>query len=274
MKTWFSGFLFSLACCWLVSAAPVSRVFSAGSYSEESLRKALEPVMGPEGKITYLAAERKIVLRDEPEYLQAAVAVLAELQAADSQQGLPPQPNVRVEVNFQETGSSSERGLDVNGRVNSQGDGKIHIRPVDRSITGSSMSNQFLVTQGGQEAAIRVAQDVPFVDYFYQYALGRGYITPATRWESIGSQLGILPVVNGNRITVTVTPQISALVGGRSQIVSYRELATTVTVADGQLLDLGGLNGASSDFVRNFFSGSRRSGGYTGAFSLRATILK
>jgi Flp pilus assembly secretin CpaC len=164
--------------------------------------------------------------------------------------------------------------VDVNGRITSGGDGKIRIKPVDRNITGSSMSNQFLVTQGGQEAGIRVAQDVPFVDYFYHYALGRGYVTQGVRWQSIGSQLGVLPVVNGNRITVTVTPQITALVDGRSQIVSYREMATTVTVADGQQLDLGGLNGASDDFVRNFFSGSRRSGNYSGGFSLKATILK
>jgi type II secretory pathway component GspD/PulD (secretin) len=259
----------------LAGAAVVeSKVFTIGDADPREVEEAVKSTLSPKGKTVLLIRERKLLVQDEPEYLPMAEAIIAQFNA--------PRPNVRVEVMFQEDGAWGERGLEVRGRVggrdisvgNRPGPNGVEIGAVNRRTTTSSTANQFLVVQSGRTASIRVAREVPFVDYFYNYALGLGYITGAqTRWRSIGTQMAVTPRVRGNLVDVELYPQITALVDARQEIVEFRELATVVTVASGHTVQVGGFQGASEEFNRNFFGGGGRSrGSQTSSFSLRATV--
>jgi hypothetical protein len=146
---------------------------------------------------------------------------------------------------------------------------------MNRKSTTSRSSGQFLVVQSGSSASIRVVQEVPFVDYFYNYARGRGYLLSETRWRDIGTQMSVRPQVRGNLIDVELMPQITALVDGRLDVIDYRDLSTRVTVASGQEVSIGGFQGAGDEFNRNFFSGGDRSRStQSTGFKIRATIFQ
>lgn len=255
-------------------AALESKVFVIGDADLQEVEAAVKVALSPKGKTVLLPLERKLLVQDEAEYLPMAEAIIAQFNA--------PRPNVRVEVMFQEDGGIDDRRVEVRGRIggrdisvgNRPGPNGLGIDAVNRRTTTARTANQFLMVQSGRTASIRVAQEVPFVDYFYEYALGLGYITGAqTRWRSIGSQMAVTPRVRGNLVEVELYPQITTLVDARQEIIDFRELATIVTVASGQTVQVGGFQGASEEFNRNFFSGAGRSrGSQNSSFSLRATV--
>jgi type II secretory pathway component GspD/PulD (secretin) len=257
-----------------LSAAVESKVFAIGDADIHEVEQAVKSVLSPQGKTVLLPRERKLLVQDEPDYLPMVESIIAQFNA--------PRPNVRVEVMFQEDSSQSDRGLDVQGRVggrdlsigNRPGSNGFEIGGTNRRTTTSSTANQFLVVQSGRTASIRVVREVPFVDYFYDYAYGLGYLVGTqTRWRDIGSQMAVTPRVRGNVIDVELLPQITTLVDARQEVIDFRELATVVTVGSGQTVQIGGFQGASEEFNRNFFSRGRSRGVQTSGFSLRATIF-
>jgi hypothetical protein len=82
------------------------------------------------------------------------------------------------------------------------------------------------------------------------------------------------PRVEGNAIVVELIPEISALSGGKWGAIQVRNLSTLVRVANGVPVEVGGFQGADSEFNTRFFSGAggRRSGSGS-SFTLKATIL-
>jgi type II secretory pathway component GspD/PulD (secretin) len=268
------GVFLGLLC--VVHAGVVSKVFPLGDADPREVEAAVKSVLSANGKTVLLIKERKLLVQDEADNVTTSEAIVNEFTA--------PRPNIRVEVMFQEDATSNNRQLEVRGRVGGN-DIQVGNAPMSRNsvviqgnnsrTTQSSSSNQFLVVQSGRTASIRVVQEVPFVDYFYQYALNSGYVVSAeTRWRDIGSQMAVTPRVVGSFIDVELMPQITRLVDARTETVDFRELATRVTVANGQTVDVGGFQGATEEFNRNFFSGGgRRSGTGSSGFRLRATVF-
>ncbi|MDD5261352.1 MAG: hypothetical protein PHD76_05830 [Methylacidiphilales bacterium] len=268
--------LFSLFLPLSLRAEVVSKVFNYGNADPAEVEQGLKQVLSPTGKMVILKPERKVLVQDETAYVETAEAIIKQLAA--------PRPNVKVEVLFDEDSSQTDRSAGVQWRT---GGGGIHagnrpgpgnsvdINLMDRSTTQSSRSGQFLVVQSGKSASIRVVQEVPFLNYFYQYALDHAYVTPEVHWRSIGSQLSVTPRVVGDRIEVELMPQISALVDAKCEIIDYRDLATVVTVANGSEVAIGGFKGASDEFNRSFFSGGGRNGRtQSSGFRVRASILQ
>ncbi|MCB1234556.1 MAG: hypothetical protein KDM91_05750 [Verrucomicrobiae bacterium] len=184
-------------------------------------------------------------------------------------------------------------GVEVGGNVQSGG-------------TDSLVQQSLLVSSGGT-AVLEVVREVPLVDFFTRFTAGStGYViqgpgdfiqqvfpggtftVPEFRWEKIGTQLLVKPVAAGDLITVEVVPRISALVTvnpakvrerrlndfltGADQYITYTQLSTTVTVANGATVTIGGFNTASADFNRHFFGFGSSSGATAGSITLKATI--
>ncbi|NJK90835.1 MAG: hypothetical protein HC904_02750 [Blastochloris sp.] len=258
-----------------LQAESVDRVYEMGSADPAELEFMIRQVLSKEGKVVVLKDRGKLLVQDRASVHETVALILADVNK--------PRPNVKVEVIFNEETSTHDQSADVGFRVGGR-DVQVGNRPgpnnsVDLNLrnqrtTTSRSSGQFLVVQSGMSASLRVVTELPFVDYFYQFARGRGYVVQETRWRDIGSQMSVRPLVRGNLIEVELMPQITALVDGRREIIDYRDLATTVVVADGQEVALGGFQGAGDEFNRNFFSGggsSRRS--QSSGFKLRASIF-
>ncbi|MDX6765704.1 MAG: hypothetical protein SFU85_02830 [Candidatus Methylacidiphilales bacterium] len=275
MKAWCAAILLGSLAGW-AQAELVSKVFVLGDADPHEVEAAVKATLSSKGKTVLLPKERKLLVQDEAENLPMAEAIIRQLNA--------PRPNVRVEVLYQEDSSLQDRQLAVRGRVggrdiqvgNSPGpSNSVVINGTHSRTSTSSMSNQFLVVQSGRTASIRVVREVPLVDFFYQYALGLGLLTPGTvRWRDIGSQMAVTPRVVGDYIEVELVPQITTLVDARTETVDFRGLATRVTVPNGQTVQVGGFQGAGEEFNRNFFSGGGRTNGtQSSGFGLRATVF-
>jgi hypothetical protein len=193
-----------------------------------------------------------------------------------------PQPNVRIELSFQEFSGGQSGGIQVNGNVGGR-DVRVGNSPIPRNgivvnggstrVTSTTNSGQFLLVQGGQTASIEVAKQVPFADYFYGYVSNLGIAVPAIRWESVGTRMAVRPDVQGDLIRVEIVPELTTLSGGQYGVLTLKQLATVVTVANGVPVQIGGFKDAAAEFNLNFFSGAggaRRGGNST--FTLKATV--
>lgn len=259
-----------------------AEVFPLGSARAAEVLEALPQVLTPAGKVELVEQGRAVRITDTPAGLAAARSILEALAVP-----APVGPNVRIQVQFQQAESGYDRGIDVRGGyqrapgITRQGD-RIRVEPIERGSVGiglqdsrterSSNVTQMLLVASGREASLEVGQQIPYVDYFYDYALGLGIVQPQIRWAQIGSRLRVRPTVAGNNIHVEVTPEISALVGGRWQTYAYESLSTTVTVANGGSVTLGGFSGADARFNQNFFSTGSRGRAVGSTFTLTASI--
>jgi hypothetical protein len=235
--------------------------------------------LAPGAKMVFIPASGKVLLQGNREQVELVAASVADLVREASK----PQPNVRIEILTSDNSVSKDQGADVKWNVgghdvragNVPGNtSRVGVGFVNNTTTQSSSMNQFLVVQSGLSAAIDISQTVPFVDYFYTYARSCGYVIPEIRWERVGTSLAIFPVVQGNLVRVQVIPRITTLLNGKTGEILFKELATTVTVQNGATLDIGGFQGADSQFNASFLSGvSSRRGGSSTTIRLRATIL-
>ena len=194
------------------------------------------------------------------------------------------------------------------GRIILPNKGSIDVNMLNQKGSSDRLDRIFTLVRNGGEGVIEVVKEVPMVDYFTRYimgnvanfnVLGPGTINgqflaggtfevPEFRWEKVGSQLVVRPVVQGNLITIEVTPRFAAIVianpqklaerrlndflTGEDQYVTLTSLKTTVTVQSGQTVTIGGFPAATTEFNRNFWGGSRSSASGGGSITLKATI--
>jgi general secretion pathway protein D len=113
------------------------------------------------------------------------------------------------------------------------------------------LSNPSVVTLDHQEAEFKVVQEVPFLTGQYTNTTQGGVSQPTNPFQTVdrrdvGLILTVTPHVNeGNAVRLDLKQEVSSLApnvsGAVDLVTSKRELSTSVMVADGGLLVLGGL---------------------------------
>ena len=184
----------------------------------------------------------------------------------------PPPGHVKVTVEFRQAGQSAQGGASVQGT----GPGGTIIRVDPKGVTGSARVQvqesqrtvrrsvgSFLIVQDGGEARLTVAEQVPEVVWFQQYALRHNYITAAVVFRQVGTFLAVRPTILPNkRIRLKVTPQISYRSDQGDGMVELVEASTEVVVQSGQPVMIGGTEG-SAEVMRQFllgYEGANRTG--------------
>lgn len=150
-------------------------------------------------------------------------------------EGLPR--NVAIEVEFKEFGSEKVKvGI---------------IGPYEKR-SSSEYTKQFIVVSDGLTGTIRVGEDVPYITYYVSYLCRHGYVESYDiTFKEVGTKLIVTPKIRDNNIEVTLTPQITCLSGGRRDVIEVKELSTSVVVADGQSISIGGL--IKDDEFKSYF---------------------
>jgi hypothetical protein len=103
-----------------------------------------------------------------------------------------------------------------------------------------SSESQFLVVTDGGEGRIFVGKNLPYVQYYRDYLLDEGYLTAQFAFRDVGTSLLVRPRIVGERIEVTVTPEVSYEAPDASGAVAVQKLSTTVVASDGQTVQAGG----------------------------------
>ena len=176
--------------------------------------------------------------------------------------------NVRVAVTFRWNATDDRTAAAVVARpgvVGVTGD-------VRRSRSSANTQQQLLVMSGGT-ASLRIAQEIPYSEWFWTWGLGRGLWTEGVRWRDVATGMEVQPtVMPGGRIRVRLTPYFEYLLDAKRQTTKVHQLATEVVVREGQDLDVGGVPFEDTEFRERFLIGFDQSRGTSRAtITLRAT---
>jgi hypothetical protein len=223
---------------------------------------ALRDLVGDRGRIVYYPPNSRLLVNGLPEAHRIVQQFLREFSG--------PRPNVRIEVSFNDQGRETGAGVSVSGGGTIPvGDGRVVVgdggrngawtvrpRVEARSAQTTGLTRQTILTQSGGEASINVGQEVPFVQNLVRWGRDWGYIDQTVEMRNVGASLKVKARVigEGPLVDVTLTPELSGLVDGHPQRIRFKRVATSVTVADGATMTIGGF-GENADFYRQFLAG-------------------
>ena len=188
-----------------------------------------------------------------------ALAAAAGGQALGSKQ-------VRVAIEFRESGSEASDAIDGAGRI------VITERGVQRSrgALGASSSTThttrssgiFTIVQDGGDSLLRVATRVPYEDvrFYRDYFTGAGYVSRDVVFESVGTSLKVhADVVGERRIRLRLVPSVSYFSATRAGAIDLTDAATDLEVESGKPVVIGGATTDTNEIIRRILGYRRTS---------------
>lgn len=117
---------------------------------------------------------------------------------------------------------------------------------LEQDIFSNILSTPHVMTMDNEPASIIVGQEVPITT---GEVVGSDFVNPFRTVErrDVGIQLEVKPQINeGDTVRLTIRQEVSSVLGPASAqsqelVFNKREIATTVTVDDGEIIVLGGL---------------------------------
>ena len=119
--------------------------------------------------------------------------------------------------------------------------------------THQSSETQLLVVSDGLEGRLFIGKELPNLVWYRDYLRNEGYLMGQFVFRSVGSSLIVRPRVLGDRIEITLTPEVSYETGDGSGAIAVKKLSTTVSVLNGQSIEIGAGAG-KSEFENNFYT--------------------
>jgi type II secretory pathway component GspD/PulD (secretin) len=236
---------------------PPKRSFKAYAFSvaePESVFGEVRGIVGTEGRVIHDSTNGRLLVIATPEQHELIAELIKSVTVAPR--------NVQIQVRIVDAGSSVERGASANVRgtvvvPHTERSGVAGtIRLQDQTTHTSRDSTQLITVMSGGSASISVGEEVPFVDWFFDYGVRCGYLQPTIRWQQVGARLVVEPHVlgDGKYIRVSLVPELSYLVDGKNLVTAFVNAATEVTVANGQEMRIGGSTG-NQEFMSRFLIG-------------------
>lgn len=167
-----------------------------------------------------------------------------------------------------------------------QGTGSVVIRRGTVSPTGRIIANErqttvqrtsgiFTLVLDGGESILTVATRVPQgqVSYFYNYALGIGYVERRVVFNDVGTSLKVhATTLPDGQIKLRLTPRISYFSVDRPGAIDFTEASTEIIVPNGQLVSLGGATSSMHEVTRQILGYQNRSSSDESHLQVSATI--
>ncbi len=251
-------FLFILL-CGIFAEEPILKIYPVRFTDPQEAAEVILMMSPSTNNLQIEAVEQKLVVKGTAGQHTHVVQMLRELDA--------PPKNIQINVEFGSSGQSFDRGAGIrqrspvvirNGRIHGRFGGRIY----DRSSATTENTTQMLVAMDGKSASLRVGERVPEIQWLTEYGHRYGYVREVgIAWREVGSFLAIEPTIVGTGlIRVRLIPELSGrLEDGRRQTIQFTHLATEVIAADGQTIQIGGLN-QDKEFSSHFFIGRGSSG--------------
>jgi hypothetical protein len=185
---------------------------------------------------------------------------------------------IKVLVESQQFGTQSQESLQGSGSViirsgNAYPSGRMTGN--DRQTTVQRSTGIFTLVQDGGESTLSVATKVPHSQaaYYYNYAVGSGYIQRQIVFTDVGTSLRVsASVLPDNQIRVRLTPRISYFSAERSGAIDFTEATTELIVPSGQPVSLGGSTTKIHEVARQILGYRDRTGTNETNLVLTATV--
>jgi hypothetical protein len=210
-----------------------------------------------------------------------AMSALAAAAAAGPISAQSPK-QVKVVLDFQQQGRESLQGVQGGGGIIVQerrGDTRVRGRggvgAQDTTTRTTRSTGIFTIVQDGGTGTMLVAQEVPYpqLSYFYDYAVGKGYVAQGVAWQRVGTALTVRPtVLPDGQIRVRLTPQISYFTPGGGGSIEVVEAATELIVPNARRVQIGGTTSSLHEVVRQILGYREQQASAETSLALTATI--
>jgi len=111
------------------------------------------------------------------------------------------------------------------------------------------------------------------LSYFYNYALGGGYVERRIVFNDVGTSLKVhAATMPDGQIRLRLTPRISYFSIERPGAIDFTEAATELIVPNGQLVSLGGSTSSMHEVTRQILGYQNRSSRDESQLQVSATI--
>lgn len=236
-------------------------IYDLGLTNVGAAAEAVRPLLSPTGRVVEDERNHRIIVVDLPEVQRAVSAALRRVEVSAR--------NIRLAVTFRWQATSDRVGVRLRprgGTVAVGGD-------LAQSKSTTTARQELLVLSGGQ-ASLRIADEVPYADWFWTWGLGRGLWVEGVRWREVATGMEVAPVaLPGGRIRVRLTPYFEYLLDARRQVTRVQALSTEVVANDGEEITLGGVPAEDREFRERFLIGYDRARGTSQvSIALRATV--
>jgi len=248
-----------------MTMAPVERsrveVYDLGLRDARSTEAMVRALLSAEGRVYADEANHRLVVYDRPEVHRRVAEALRKLEVAAR--------NIRIRVRSNLARTSRSRG----GSIVLDGSG-IGVRGGATDSRSRAVSDQEILVISGGTASLRVAEEIPYPDWFWTWGLDHGLWTQGVRWRDVGTSLVVEPRVLGDgTLRVRLTPRFDYVIDRETLTTEVHSLSTEVVLREGEELDLGGVPLRDEEFRERFFVGlddSRRT--LRAQVTIRATV--
>lgn len=145
----------------------------------------------------------------------------------------------------------------------------------ERQTTVQRSSGIFTLVLDGGESILTVAIRVPQsqVSYFYNYAIGVGYVERRIIFNDVGTSLRVnAATLPDGQIKLRLTPRISYFSVERPGAIDFTEAATELIVPNGQAVSLGGATSSMHEVTRQILGYRDRASSSETNLTVTATI--
>ena len=254
-----------LASTLAVAQAPERRLdvetYDVGLTGAAAAAEAVRPLLSPAGRVVEDAPNHRIIVVDLPSVHTAVRAALRRLEVNAR--------NIRITVTFRWQAAGDRAGV----RLRPRG-GSVSVGGDLTQSRSTTTSRQELVVISGGRASLRIADEVPYAEWFWTWDLGHGLWVEGVRWRDVASGMEVEPVaLPGGRIRVKLTPYFEYFLDNRREVTRVHALSTEVVANEGEEISLGGVPKDDREFRERFLVGYDRARGTSQAsISLRATV--
>lgn len=269
--------LLSLVAAVNLAAENVFEVIELRYRTAEEMLPVLRPLVEPEGTIG--AAQNKLVVRASRERMRELRKLVAQLDTA------PRQLLVSVRQDGSRNSTTRARGLAGKGKFGdvtvdvppstdptlpgigvASGDAAVEVRGGTRETQSGNSDDQQLRVMDGHEAVIYVGQAIP---YRSRSSGPGGIVSETTQLREVLTGFVVRPRVQGEQVTLEISPQQENLTGERGGAISVSRLSTSISGRLGEWIDLGAVTQQANSQSSGNFSRSQ-----TDSTSSRQVLVK
>ena len=206
------------------------------------------------------------------------ISALACLVTSRGIAGAQPRRNIKIVLESRQSGTSNREGIQGSGSVvvrNGTARPSGRIAAGDRQTTVQRSSGIFTLVLDGSESILTVATRVPQSDaaYYYNYALGLGYIERYVVFNEVGTSLRVgAEILRDGQIRLRLTPRVSYFSIDRPGAIDFTEAATDLIVHNGEAIGVGGSTSKLHEITRQILGYQSRSSTDETNFTVTATV--
>ncbi len=214
----------------------------------------IRPLVQDGGTVTGM--NNQLIVKTTAANLMEIKQILAGIDKAARRLLITVKQNIEGQINTQEQGisgrytrgsvsiSGNNRGDDNHGLVLSAEDDKDNLIRYRNLNTRSNIDdrNTFQVqTVDGRAAYIQTGQQIPVANQNAYVTYGGVVVQDTIEYKDVSSGFYVLPRMNGDRVTLLVSPQLSRVHPNQAAVFDVQNVETTTTGRLGEWLQIGGV---------------------------------